>query len=265
MKQIRVELGTDVETIELIPFGDIHKGDEHIDESALLEARAYVLDKANRYVIVNGDVVNLALKFSKSDVYGETLSPMAELSAIIDFLLPLKDRILVILPGNHEERLYIQTGVDAGQLIAGELGLIDKYSRNSALLFIAFGLSAGNTKRPKSQRTNRNVYSVYCHHGFGGGRTSGSKLNKVIALDDIVDADLYVMGHHHSPSTTKKDFFRINHALMHASQVTKTYMIHGSWLRFGGYGERFGFSPSSVVLARAILNGQGKKYIEVVI
>lgn len=265
MNVFRVELPRELETVELVPLGDVHTGEEHFAEREFLEARAYVLAKPNRYVIVNGDIVNLALKFSKSDVYGETLSPMEEIMVSAEYLRPIKDRILLILPGNHEERLYKETGIDAGFLLASELGLREKYARESALLFISVGLSETNKKLAIKDRTLRNVYSVYCHHGFGGGRSNGSKLNKAISLDGIVDADLYIMGHHHTPSATKSDYMRLDYASKTMKQVTRTYMIHGAWLKFGGYGERFGYSPSSIVLARAILNGHGKKYIEVVI
>lgn len=265
MKTIVVELPNELSRVEIVPLGDIHKGEEHIDNKALYSAREYILKEKNRYVVVNGDVINLALKFSKSDVYGEQLSPMQEIELIAEFLKPLKDRILVIIAGNHEGRLYKETGIDAGLLIASELGLKHKYSKESAVIILSFGYSDRNKKQRYEDRKIKLTYSIYCHHGFGGGRTNGSKLNKVVSLDNIVDADLYIMGHHHTPSSTKQDFFRVNYRTKDIEQVTRAYMIHGAWLKFGGYGEQFGYAPSSISLSRAILNGVGKKSIEVVI
>lgn len=193
MKVVVKDLPQQYHQIEIIPFGDIHKGDTHIDERSLILARNYVLEKDNRFIIVNGDVINLALKFSKSDSYGESMSPMAQIESICKYLAPMKERILIILPGNHEERLYKETGVDAGKLIAAELGLKDIYARESGLVFVSFGYSERNVRQRLENRTIKLTYSIYCHHGHGGGRTVGSKMNKVISLDGIIDADLYIM------------------------------------------------------------------------
>ncbi len=263
MKVIHIDLSENLDNIEVVGFGDLHDGDPMCSLGDIKNTVEYVLAKPNRYCILNGDLVNMALKHSVSDVYGEERSPMLQIHHITEVLKPLKegDRILALLPGNHEERSYKDAGLDTGELIAMDLGILDRYARNTALVFVSLGKSVNHTsKRPK-----KNVYSIYVNHGFGGGRSVGSKLNKVKLLDEVVDADLYLMGHVHLAATTKLDYYRLDYQNKTMKQVTRSYMIHNAWLKFGGYGERFGFAPSTITISKATLNGKGQKHVSLTI
>ncbi len=258
MKVIHIDLPADFESIEVIGFGDAHIGDAHCDLNAIQACVNYILAAPNRYAIINGDWQNMALKNSKSDVYSDVLSPKDQVNKSVDLLSQISDRILAILPGNHEERVAKETGIDITETISRRLGIYDKYANTSVLLFVSFGKS-------HSKSSKKNVYSIYCNHGFGGGATNGGKLNNVMKLDGIVDADLYMMGHLHAPSSTKVDYYRLDYQNKKAKKVTRSYLLHNAWLRYGGYGERFGYRPSTITIAKAVLNGFGYKNIALTI
>lgn len=247
----------DLEYAELIPIGDTHVEDELFDEAALRKTIAYILAAPNRYTVLNGDLINNALKNSKSDIYTSTRTPLAAAKYIADLLRPLVEnkRILGMTTGNHEERTTRDTSFDPSEWIAMDLGIIDRYVRGPYILFISLGTS----EHSRPGRTKRIVYSFYIHHGFGGGKKQGSKLNNVISMNNVVDADIYVMSHLHDPASTKIDFFRLDYQNQSCSQHTRGYLLTNACLKYGGYAQDKGYTAATVNISKCTLNGQGKK------
>ena len=152
--------------MEIIPIGDVHVGDEFSDLKMFKNVVDYVMAKPNRYVILNGDLMDMALTTSVSDSYGAVLSPSQQIKKVADILRPLKKRILGMLGGNHEFRVYKSTGIDISRYLALELGIEHLYCDNSFMLFVKVGES--QTSRPS--KIKQQVYSIFVQHGHGGGR-----------------------------------------------------------------------------------------------
>ena len=89
---------------------------------------AEVLAQENRYIIVNGDIINNAVRHGVSDIYTEVLNPNQQIDATVALLEPVKDRVLVITEGNHENRTYKQDGLLIMYQVAQRLGIADTYS-----------------------------------------------------------------------------------------------------------------------------------------
>jgi predicted phosphodiesterase len=262
IKVIQVELSHKIEEMEIVPIGDVHVGDEFFDKKFLDNVIKYVLEKENRYVILTGDLMDMALKMSVSDTYGATLSPAKQVEMVAKIFLPIKDRILAMTTGNHEFRVYKFTGIDVSRYLALELGIEDRYSDNSFVLFVKVGES--QTSRPS--KTKKQVYSIFVQHGSGGGRKNGSKLNRLNDTDEIVaTADLYISSHTHSPIGNIMSTFITDTQNMTITRHNKHYLLSNSYLSFGGYGLTFGFAPSAKQISRAILYTKGKKSIEVAV
>jgi predicted phosphodiesterase len=262
IKVIQVELPSSLEEIELIPIGDVHVGEEMFDKKMLDNVIKYILDKPNRYVVLIGDLMDMALRMSVSDSYGATLSPAKQVEHCAKMFSPIKDRILAMTTGNHEFRTYKHTGIDVSRYLALEMGVVDRYSDNSFVLFVKVGES--HTSRPS--KTKKQVYSIFVQHGSGGGRKNGSKLNRLNDTDEIVaDADLYISGHTHTPIGNIMSTFKTDTQNLTITRHNKHYLLSNSYLSFGGYGLTYGYSPSAKQIGRAILNTKGKKNIEVVI
>lgn len=62
MKIINVELPREYNYIEIYPIGDIHIGDRLQDRNRLRQWIMEVKKKPNRYIIMNGDIINNAVK-----------------------------------------------------------------------------------------------------------------------------------------------------------------------------------------------------------
>jgi predicted phosphodiesterase len=259
IKIIQHVLPHTLEQIEIIPIGDVHIGDSEADIKALQNVVNYVLDKPNRYVILNGDLMNTALKTSVSDVYGELLSPMEQVQFVKNILMPIKDRVLALGQGNHEMRTYLSAGIDITYMLALEMGIQDRYCQNSFVVYLKVGES--QTSRPS--KIKQQVYTIFVQHGRGGGRKMGAKVNRLVDMDDIIcNADLYIMGHVHTPVNLPQSTFVSDEQNMTISRHTGYYMIHNAFLDFGGYGLTYGFRPTSKSFSKAILYTKGRKEIE---
>ena len=231
----------------------MHIEEKECNHKALNQWREEVLNESNNYVILNGDLINMATRKSVSDVYGGTSSPDGAIDKIVQFLEPIKDRILAITTGNHENRGYKEVGVDITKRIAKELGLQDRYACEAAVLFISFGKSQGRACR-------KQIISVYALHGMGGGgKKVGSKLNHLEDLTNIIDVDIYVVGHTHLPATFRKQFIRTNLRNKKLMYTEKVFVNSNAWLGYGGYGQLFGYHPASIEYPVIKIDGFNKK------
>src|SRR5574344_1352154 len=95
----------------------------------------------NAYCILGGDLMDTAISSSIGDTYGASIQPMEQLKTCVKLFEPIKDKILCILPGNHENRVYKSDGIDMTALMAAQLGLSERYTDTTALLFVRFGLN----------------------------------------------------------------------------------------------------------------------------
>ena len=99
-------------------------GDAQCDYRLIKERVDYVAKTQNAFAILNGDLMNNATKTSISDSYAELLTPMQQLTKVMDVLTPIKGKVLAINDGNHERRTHNKEGINLTELIARELGLL---------------------------------------------------------------------------------------------------------------------------------------------
>ena len=100
------------------------------------------------------------------------------------------------------------------------------------------------------------VYTVYATHGSGGGRKEGGKINRLADLAQIVDADVYIMGHVHTPATFRSGYYRTSMANSTVSYVEKVFVSMASSLNYGGYGSTQGYKPSAKTNPVIYLDGK---------
>ena len=238
MKAIRCDLPGDG-IVEIHPMADLHIGDLMCDFKAVLRKIEYIKNTPNAFCILDGDLMDTAIASSVGDTYGAALQPMEQLKHCVEIFGPIKDKILAVLPGNHESRVYKFDGIDITELMAAQLGLLERYSPTTALLFIRFG------KSKKEHKDRKQRYTVYVTHGSGGGRKEGGKINRLADLAGIVDADIYIHAHTHLPLVFKESFFRVCESNSSVALVDKLFVNTAASLDYGGYGDRAGFKPAS--------------------
>lgn len=240
------------EQYELHAFGDWHIEDPNCNENIIKAWINTVKERPNAYCILNGDLLNTALKTSVSDLYKERMSPMQGMKYLIGLLEPIKDKIIFIDEGNHEGRLSKDTSIHMLELVARELNV--PFVEEGAIIFIQCG------RDEEERHPERRIgYTVYVTHGSGGGRTVGGKMNAVFQLASIVDADVYIHSHVHLPGAFKEKFYRANTQTRKSKSVTKLFVSTASALEYGGYGQKMKYAPASNDNPVIYLDGRKRK------
>ena len=261
MKVIKVDLPDTLSQLEIHIFADEHIGDEHCDMKRLLERIEYVKNTPNAYCILNGDILDNATKTSIGDTYTQEFNPMEQLQRANELFLPIKDKILCITHGNHENRTYKKEGINLSFLIAKQLGLGDRYTPTSAVLFIRFGKEIQGRKESNGSGNIRKVcYTMYVLHGSGGGRKEGAKAIRLADMASIIDTDIYIHSHTHLPMVMKQGFHRIDVRNNTVAHVDKLFVNTAANLKYGGYGEAGEFKPSSMDTPIIYLDGSFKDF-----
>ena len=256
IKVIKINLPKELSLLEIHTFADEHIGDEHCDMKRLLERIEYVKNTPHAYCIMNGDILDNATKTSIGDTYTQTFNPMEQLQQAVELFSPIKDKILCITHGNHENRTYKKEGINLSYLIAKQLGIEDKYTSTSAVMFIRFGSPIKNHNDTKRKM----CYTMYALHGSGGGRKEGAKTIRLADMASIIDVDIYLHSHTHLPLVMKQAFHRIDTSNSSVALVDKLFVNTAANLGYGGYGEAGEFKPSSKETPIIYLDGRKKNF-----
>lgn len=252
MKPILIELPEKTKHVELHPLFDWHLGDSQADFSLMQKTLEHIQKTPNAYCVLGGDLMDSATAHSIGDTYGANLQPMEQLKECVKLFKPLADKgkILAVLHGNHENRIYKECGVDITALMSAQLGIADRYSATTAVLIIKLG---------RDKRHSRPVrYSVYLTHGSGGGRREGGKINRLVDYASIVDCDCYICGHTHLPALLRNKYFQITDAGT-VVPVERLFVNAASALGYGGYGDVQGYRPASTINPIVHFDGTQKR------
>ena len=228
------------EDIRILPLSDLHLGDKNCNIDHVRAMVSKIKD-SNTFTFLLGDLMNTAIAGSKSDFYSEKLTPQEQIDECVRLFEPVKDKILAIIPGNHEERISRAIGMDTVRLFAQRLGLEDVYRPDSALVI----LRVGSDKRYGQKHHRPVFYSFYLNHGHGGGRRPGGKLNGLADFASVIDADVIIQGHTHTPIVFRQAHYRISPQNSNASPHEQVLLNLPSSLDYGGYGMRNGYQPAS--------------------
>jgi len=215
---------------EMMFVGDLHYGSPQCDYKRFLANLDYCL-KHGIYILLMGDLLETATRYSVgAGVYEQTHPAQTQYEQIIDWLQPLADKNLILgaLTGNHEERVYKESGVNLTKALCRELNI--KY----------LGDACWNTFRVGKQ-----IYTIYSLHGRSGARFDGTALLAVERISTSFFCDLVAQGHAHKC---------INSIVVMQRAVSgkvvehkKHLLITGAYLSYdGSYGQKTGLSISKL-------------------
>ena len=108
---------------EVIFLGDVHYGSPQCDIERFQKMLDYCLSR-RIYVFLMGDMIEMATRESVgAGVYEQEKIGQTQYEEMIEMLRPLaKARLILgLLEGNHEERVYKETGYDISKALAREL------------------------------------------------------------------------------------------------------------------------------------------------
>lgn len=235
----------DKQSFKLVVLGDMHLGDPLCDLDLIKETINFVKNTPDCYVIINGDIMNNAIINSKSDTISETLTMEQQQDLAIELFYPIKERILIIADGNHENRTYKLTGINPLRYVARALGCLDKYTHETYLINIRMAYK-GNSK-------NSSTFRIFGQHGsYGGGRKVGSAANTLQEMSAVVaNANLYIRSHTHNHISFHDDCYIVSQ-YGNLIRHRRTYYNAMAFLKYGGYAADKGYRLTDV--APSVLN-----------
>lgn len=244
--------------VYLIPLGDLHLGSPNIDTEKF-DGYLDWIEKNKAYVFLMGDLFDVAVLNSPTEVWGQTMSLNAGIKLLYEKFMPIKNYIIGAISGNHEQRLIKYANFDPIQTLCDMLEI--SYCQFSAVLRFRIG----NLSRlvPKKMISPRVEYIFFAHHTTGGGATLGGKLNRIAKLADIFEgADAYLGGHNHSKALGEDRIACLKKSGNGQAQIDYKkimYIDTGSFLNYdGSYAEEKMLPPSHTGAVRIRMDGNKK-------
>ncbi len=239
--------------ITIYPVADVHLGAlEHAEN----EWQAFLkrVQDEDAYLILAGDLINNNIRSAKfSNPFDEVLRPREAKARMVEYLKPLKDRILCVVTGNHEARTLKDSDQDLTYDICSKLDIESLYRETVAYM----GVGVGKRSDEKADVT----YTFAVTHGTGGGIYTGAAVNRNERFGNVIDGlDCLVVGHVHKGFISKPSKIVVN---LRTNQVsTKHYVVISCvpWLNYGGYAAKAMLLPAQACDPQKLrLTANGKR------
>lgn len=228
--------------IEISHLTDLQYGSKNFERKRFIQYRDWILESPDRFVVLGGDLIDAATVLSIASPYENTEEPIDQVEGVIDILKPLaaSHRILGYVGGNHERRTAKAFG-DCGRLIGKALDV--PYSGGVQLVDILFG--------------SHKPFKISLWHGSGAARTKGAKAQMLHRFMSQADSQVYLVGHLHDV-VLLFDWRQQRSANGIKLQKIAGIMSSSFMGYWNSYAERAAMSPSESMMARVILERNGK-------
>ena len=232
--------------VYFIPLSDWHIG----TTVAIDTIKGYIdwiKARDNAFTLLNGDLMNCATKESSAELFDDLVTPDATYKVVRELCEPIKDKIIMITRGNHEESIYRKAGADYMARLAWDLGDIP-YMPDGGM----FGMGLSKNKHTR-------IFWGYATHGWGGARTIGAKVKKAQDLSQVADVDMYVLSHDHTMNVNRGNILtpprsRISFTRPNYVQISrKLYINTGAFCDYSGYIQRKGYTPQDKGTPRILM------------
>ena len=251
------------EFIYLCPIGDIHDGTPNFDEKKFLDTIEWIRKTPNAYALGMGDYaefINYSDKrFDPHGILPRYMNNLGNLAMeqcrwIVKKFTPIRERIIGLIGGNHEQAILERYHFDPMAYICGQL--IVPNLQYSALIRLKFVVREHNSR----------FVTIWAHHGHGTGRTTGSAINNLKKKSEDFDADIYLMGHVHksineiAPKLHLQGFGND----IRIAEGVKLYAITGTFYKAyekgqSSYSEKAGYSPTPTGITKIRIEPFRKK------
>lgn len=252
----------DEKEISIYPIADVHFGAINHENDKWNAFVKMIEAEENAKLILNGDLINNNTRSAIGSPWDDTIRPREQKIKMVEYLAPIKDRILCITSGNHERRSAKDADDDPTYDIAAKLDLEDVYRPNAAFMKINIGSRVRNKKTNKKHANTSICFAVT--HGAGGGIYTGGTVNRNERFGNVIDGiDCLVVGHTHKATVTRPSKIVID---THNNLVTmRDYLVVSctAWMRYGDYALQKMLLPSSTSRPQKLILREFDKYIEV--
>ena len=251
--------GSDVPEVTVYPLADVHLGAEGAEVMAFYKLVGEIAKEPNTYVTLQGDLIDNGTRNSVTNIFRATMPPSQQKREMAKALEPIRDKILCILPGNHERRSGKDADDDPCYDIAAKLDLEDRYREDMAFVRVALGRNRNGNQKPYS-------YLLACVHGAGGGALPGSTVNKADRFMSSMDGvDVFIHGHSHKPYALRGSKLVVDTSNKRVTRRPTLAMCAGSWLGYVGYPVEKMLTPTAEAGANKLLLSGTKYRFEAII
>lgn len=221
----------DIPQAAIYPLADVHLGAEGAEVQAFYALVNQIAKEPNSYVTLQGDLIDNGTRNSVTNIFRATMPPSQQKREMAKALEPIRDKILCMLPGNHERRSGKEADDDPMYDIAAKLDLEDRYREDIAFVRIALG-------RNHTRSSNGKPYSymLSCTHGAGGGALPGAGINRADRFMQSMDGvDVFIHGHTHRPYCLRGSKLVVDVKNKRVTRRPTLTMCAGAWLGYVGY------------------------------
>ena len=226
--------------IDIYPIADVHLG---AVEHAETEWQAFLkrVERENAYLILAGDLLNNSTRGVRfANPFDEVLRPREAKKRMMEYLSPIKDRVLCVVDGNHEQRTVRESDQSLSYDICSKLDIEHLYRENMAFVKCSLGQRNRDTKCRQS-------YVLCVTHGRGGGIYTGAAVNSSERFGNLIEGvDCIVTGHVHKGYVTKPAKIVVDSVHNWVGLRPYTVISCISWLNYGGYAARSMLLPAQI-------------------
>lgn len=214
----------------VIFLGDVHYGSPQCDINRFLKMLEYCRQNGV-YVLLMGDLLETATKGSVgAGIYEQECNPNSQYEQMVEWLRPLAEAKLILGThfGNHECRIYNDSGVNISKAMARELGV--SYLGDACW-------SQFNVGKEK--------YLIYSLHGRSNARFDGTALLAVERISVSFYADLVAHAHQHKCINSIVLMQKVVNGLV--KEHKKHLLVTGAYLKYDrSYGQAYGLPISKL-------------------
>lgn len=244
--------------IRIACISDVHYGALEHMETEWSKFIAAVETCPDLYLILNGDLINNNTRSSVGSPWDDTVRPREQKKRMVEFLEPIKDRILCCTSGNHERRSMKDANDDPTYDIMTKLNLEDLYRQNAAFMKVQLGKHDSKTDKANV------AYHFAVTHGAGGGIYTGATVNRNERWANVIDGvDCVIVGHTHKGTVTRPS--KLVFDPYHNIVTIKDYLVIScvAWQRYAEYPLQKMMLPTSTGNPQFLHLSDKEKYIEV--
>jgi len=237
--------------VYLVPLSDFHIGCNTIGIDAIKGYLDWVKSRDNAVVVLNGDLMNCAGKDTSPELYEDLTTPDEAYEQLKILLTPIKDKIVMITRGGHEEAIFRKVGTDYMAHLCHDLrpdnipDLVHKHD-------IPYRPNGGAFALWLSKNSHTFVFWGYATHGWGGSRTIGAKVKKAQDLSWVANVDIYILSHDHTQNINRSNVLepprsRVSpNRPIYMRRGRKLFANTGGFIDYSGYIQRKGYTPQDL-------------------
>lgn len=236
------------EFINIYPLGDVHIGSSEFNMDKFEDWINRVRRDDNGYVVIVGDLMDIATRNSKTNLWEEEMTPLQQKQYLTEMLYPIRHKILGVVPGNHERRMMYDAGVNPLYDVCCKLNIEHLYRENACFIKLGVGSSKKNPDRQVQ-------YGLALVHGATQNRHD----NFCNSIDGV---DIIFSGHDHKARHVPRGKIRFNLNVATVQFVPYQEVVVLPFQETGGYSLRGEYLPTCVSGTQVIRLYSGARRVD---